>query len=645
MVWTSFENGIFNSEGFINEGAALDSVFMTKLVDNLLASGVSNVEEVGDVIYAGEGTTSSSKNIKRLSVSEGVLQDLFSVGSDNIPVWQSGGVELDYYNYITNPSLYNSVVSDSSLVTKSSGTAFIEAHQLRVPSDLVVGKITGSTMLVSTIGELDEFQPKVEMYVPGSHSISTVLHTDSTKLSVREHDDGYWVWSFSDVSIVYRVGFVFVGKTTGVSERYILDIMDGDRVPDFDVLPTNGVEYKIDAESWFLTKNSLESSVASDTIKYISYSSRPSLSSVSGFLGTLSTTTAIALSWNVVFDAESYTIQHRAGSADFSNVSGSPTVNTSITVSSVDADTLHYFRIRATSTNYFDGPWETIDVSTVLSSLSRVDNVRISDIEEDSFSVNWNRVNNATDYSLEVRKIGSTYGDSSSYDSRGSDTTRSVSGREAATVYYVRIKASADLYTDSAYSFEVSVTTLSGRLNTPDAPSLTVVSGAGIRVSWNSVENATSYFIYGSLEASNRSTTGTSYTYFGLTAGDVYEFRIEARPSSSLYANSAISSSSSITILGLSLSAPSTFLMSQSGYGIVISWNRVSNAQSYTHQWRSSTASYSSSTRIGSTTSLTTVLSAFVHSGVVYYARVKATASGYPDSGWIQQSIVGVTPS
>ena len=641
MVWTAYENGLFNSEGLINESVVIDGSFMSKLVDNLLASGVNNVEEVGDIIYAGLNTTATSKNMQRLAIANGAAGDTITVGSDDLPVWYSSATNILYRDYVSNPALYDTEVSDSALIGKQSGIDFIEAYKLRVPSNLILGNVTGCSMVVSTIGELGDFEPIVERYVPESRVLSALLHTDSSELSISEHDDGYAVWSVPNSSSVYRVGFVLIGKTTGVAEYHILDIKHNDRVPDFDVLSTYGANYKVDVNNWVLTKSSLESSDSSNRIRFISYSSRPSLAVVSGVVGT-GDTTSVDLSWNDVFDATSYSVQYRSGSNDFADASNSPVSDTSITISGLTTNLRHDFRVRATASNYFDGQWSDEErVSTLTPVLDRVSKVSTSSVSQDRFTVSWDAVDNATSYTLDYRESGDSYGDNSI---SVSGTSRIITGLDSGTTYYVRVKASASGYTDGAYSFDASVTTSVPRLNTPNAPTLSASGSTGIRVSWSSVNNATSYTVYWYGDASGSATTSsTSYTISGLTAGDTYYVYLVARSSSSSYSNSLSSSDSSITLAGLSLSTPSGLSASVGNdeSSISFSWNSVSNADGYTVQWRSSTQNYNSSSREIDVSSISATLSSssYISRGNTYFIRVRAYATGYTDSSWREVSI------
>ena len=640
MVWTAYENGLFNSEGLINESVVLDSSFMSKLVDNLLASGVNNVEEVGDIIYAGLNTTATSKNMQRLAIANGAAGDAITVGSDDLPVWYSSATNVLYRDYVSNPALYDTEISDSSLIGKQSGVDFIEAYKFRVPSNLILGNVTGCSMVVSTIGELGDFEPIVERYVPGSRVLSALLHTDSTELSISEHDDGYAVWSVPNSSSVYRVGFVLIGKTTGVAEYHILDIKHNDRVPDFDVLSTYGANYKIDVNNWVLTKSSLESSDSSNRIRFVSYSSRPSLAAVSGVTGT-GDTTSVALSWNDVFDATSYSVQYRSGSNAFAAASGSPVSDTSITISGLTTNLRYDFRVHAIASNYFDGQWSDEErVSTLTPVLDRVSGVGTSSVSQDIFTVSWDAVDNATAYTLDYRESGDSYGTNSI---SVSGTSRIISGLDSGTTYYVRVKASASGYTDGAYSFDASVTTSVPRLDTPNAPTLSTSGSTGISVSWSSVDNATSYTVYWYNGVSGSATTSsTSYTISGLTAGYTYYVYLVARSSSSSYSNSLSGSDSSITLAGLSLSTPAGLSASigNDDSSISFSWNSVSNADGYTVQWRSSTQSYNSSTRDTNVSSISATLSSsYISRGVTYFIRVRAYATGYTDSSWREVSI------
>jgi hypothetical protein len=144
--------------------------------------------------------------------------------------------------------------------------------------------------------------------------------------------------------------------------------------------------------------------------------------------------------------------------------------------------------------------------------------------------------------------------------------------------------------------------------STPTGVSATV-DGSRIKVSWNSVSNATSYKVYYSEDGYNYNytigTTSNTYIYDNLPYENNY-YKVKAINS---YGESSLSSSAYCHYSsggggggggGSSPSAPSGVSASVNGSRIKVSWNSVSNATRYTVYWSSTGANFSS---IGSTSS------------------------------------------
>ena len=638
MAWTSLLNTVSGS-------SQLTQDFLRRLVENIRASGANVIRANGDILYA-----NGSNELQRLSMSDGQLGNFVSVGSDSTIVWRDIAVNLDYRAYIANPALYNSEVPDTSVITKESGLNFIEAVNNRLSSELLQGVITGADYNVETIGTLGEFTPRIQRYRVGSRVGELIQSSDATAFSVRMSGTDL-VWDFDDTDI-HRIGFAHVSSVDGDVSHYILDVRDGDRVPDFEVLASylgnDSVGYKLDSD-WSVSKNSLEN-LASGRVNFLAYSSIPTLDVTTALRSTSSGASSIGLTWNSVLSATRYEIQGRLSSADdFSSVSTSET-STSITVTSIGgrslvANTRYVFRVRALGSNVVSGRWsDELTVVTQLPTLSTPTGLFASSIGATSVSIRFNAVTNADSYTIE-------YGTTSASSITTTSTSRTISGLSANTVYFFRVKATAAGYVDSSFTSDISVTTLQRTLGTPST-SVSVISSTDVRLSWGRVTDAISYIVQWRSSAESygtsrqTTTTGTSYTVSGYVGGTTVYVRVRATASGyqdSVWAEESITT----TVAPLpTLGSPSITAWSSSVTGsFTLDWDAVTSATSYTVQWRLSSQSYSTTRQATTASTVYNGSDATWSSGDTVYARVKATASGYQDSVWAESSYTITVPT
>jgi chitodextrinase len=93
-------------------------------------------------------------------------------------------------------------------------------------------------------------------------------------------------------------------------------------------------------------------------------------------------------------------------------------------------------------------------------------------------------------------------------------------------------------------------------------------------ISWSPVAGATQYVV--NLIGDHRTTTGTSYTFAGLTPGTTYSYNVQAQNS---YGSSSFSTAQSFTTN--TVNAPTVFSATATDTGITITWSSVSEADSY----------------------------------------------------------------
>ena len=239
--------------------------------------------------------------------------------------------------------------------------------------------------------------------------------------------------------------------------------------------------------------------------------------------------------------------------------------------------------------------------------------------------VSWNSVSNATSY-----KVYRSSSASGSYTLIGSPSSTYYYDNSPLTGYnYYKIKA-VNSAGESSYSSYASCN-YTGGTTAPNAPTGVSVTNTGtssspqLKISWNSVSNATSYKVYRSSSASGTysqigSATSNTYLYDNSPMSGYNYYKVKAVNSAGESSYSSYAYYNNVT----APSAPTGVTATASGTHVEISWNPVSNATSY-KVYRSSSASGTYS-QIGSATSNTYLYDNNPLSGYNYY-KVKAVNS------------------
>lgn len=174
-------------------------------------------------------------------------------------------------------------------------------------------------------------------------------------------------------------------------------------------------------------------------------------------------------------------------------------------------------------------------------------------------------------------------------------TSYNDTGLQKSITYYYRIKAvgNGTSITDSSYGTTSATISSSGtaQLSTPSL-SASVVSDTQINLSWNDVENESSYqlqratdilFTANLITLTTPAAGTTSYNDTSLSAGTTYFFRIKAVGNGTTYVDSGYGSAQATTTgVGNQLPMPTPTITSNSDTSQTISWNAVSEATSYT---------------------------------------------------------------
>ena len=248
------------------------------------------------------------------------------------------------------------------------------------------------------------------------------------------------------------------------------------------------------------------------------------------------------LSWNAVDGAYKYWIYRSTDGKTFKYYDR--TTKTDYTNISTTLGTTYYYKVKAVKA--VDGKDVASDYSVVKSIQCRPAAVNISIYRVNGKpQLKWSAVDGATKYWI----YRSTDGVNFKYYDSTTKTSYTNTGAASGTKYYYKVKAVAVVNgtnVASAYSNSKSL------LTTLAAPSVSITTANGKpKVTWKAVTGADKYYVYRSTDGKNfsywDSTTNLSYTNLSANKGTKYFYKVKAVSAENSYANSAQSSTVSIT--------------------------------------------------------------------------------------------------
>ena len=247
------------------------------------------------------------------------------------------------------------------------------------------------------------------------------------------------------------------------------------------------------------------------------------------------------------------------------------------------------------------------------------------------------------DYTFSSTESGTiTYGGSCS-----SSTTSAISGNNTITLNTLSVGPYADctITVSKTIATEKSETTLNGSLTitsftvsssdnttTLSAPSgLTATGTAGqVSLDWSAVTSANSYTVYwdNATGISSSSTAITSvsndnYTHSSLDNGSTYYYKVAA-----VDTDNTTGSLSSEVSAATPLPAPDNLSASGANNTIILTWNSVSGATSYTLYWDNVSGIDNSDTAITSITNDNYTHSSLDNGSIYYYKVAAVNSSG-----------------
>lgn len=206
-----------------------------------------------------------------------------------------------------------------------------------------------------------------------------------------------------------------------------------------------------------------------------------------------------------------------------------------------------------------------------------------------SINITWNSVSGASSY--KVYRSSSSSGTYSLLESTSSTSYTDNSPLSGYNYYKVSAVNSTGESTQSSYA-SCEYTSSGGnetqKPSTPSGVTATAQSSSSIKVSWNTVSEATSYEVYyeiGSSSTKNLAGTAysTSYTHTGLQGNTTYYYYIKAVNSvgQSSYSSYAKATTTSETSKPNAPTGVTASRNPRSDQYVTISWNAVNGATSY----------------------------------------------------------------
>jgi fibronectin type 3 domain-containing protein len=285
------------------------------------------------------------------------------------------------------------------------------------------------------------------------------------------------------------------------------------------------------------------------------------LSAPSGVNAVAQGSTSISISWYSVIDASYYRI-YRNGSLY------TTTPNTSYTDTSLTANTQYSYQVSAVNSSGDEGnKSSSVNATTLLSAPSWV---TAEEQNSTTIMISWGAVSGANSY--KIYRNGSFY--TTTTNTSYTNTVAAGTGAQ----YSYQVSAVNTSSVEGEKSDPVSTT---GLLSTPSGVSAVAQDSTSIMINWNSVSNASYYYIYRDGNYIDMA-YNTYYTDYGLVAGTQYSYQVSAVNNSSVEGNKSSSASATTLSSTGTLPAPSgVSATAQDSSSIMISWNSVSDASYY----------------------------------------------------------------
>ncbi|HNP98686.1 MAG TPA: fibronectin type III domain-containing protein [Bacteroidia bacterium] len=305
-----------------------------------------------------------------------------------------------------------------------------------------------------------------------------------------------------------------------------------------------------------------------------------------GLHATSITTSSATLRWTAASGALNYNIQYRP----IGNTSWLTTLTTSTSknITGLQSGTDYEFRVQTDCNNGL-GIYSSAVTFSTLNPCSKPVGMSSSQITESSARISWTAITGIMYFNIRYRVTGT-----SAWTTDSSITNAKVlTGLNANSVYEYQIQTRCSAGLLSSFTTSANFTTLASSCTVPNVNLFTSnnITATTCTIGWNAVSGAVSYTVQYRVRNSGSSWTtsvvGTnSDNISSLSPSTLYEFQVRTNCTSS---SSAYSSSGIFTTLSNPCNAPDVNLFSSTGItgnSCTVGWGSISNALSYSVQYR-----------------------------------------------------------
>ena len=342
---------------------------------------------------------------------------------------------------------------------------------------------------------------------------------------------------------------------------------------------------------------------------------------VPGSVTATPTVQSLVVSWTAAANADGYTVQWKSGAQEYNTSDRqATTTGTSYTIPGLNEGTAYTVRVIATRTGAPDGAPSLEATGVVQYPAPGVPGDVTATPATKSLVVSWTDsydpfYGGADGYKVQWKSGSQSY--DSARQATATGTSHTIPGLTAGTAYTVRVIATRSNAPDSAASSEATGTPVRypapgvpGGVTVTPAPAALVVSWTaaanadGYKVQWRSTESGAQQYNTSDRQAT---TTGTSYTIPGLTAGEYYLVRVIATRTN---APDSAASEAADTETPLQPIQPNLYPAPGVPGGVTVTatppgrewggdlevrWTAAANADGYKVQWKSGSQSYDTS--------------------------------------------------
>jgi fibronectin type 3 domain-containing protein len=296
---------------------------------------------------------------------------------------------------------------------------------------------------------------------------------------------------------------------------------------------------------------------------------------------------SVSLEWDALSGASGYNV-YRSASEDgaYAKINPFVIIAVSYTNTGISPETNYYYKICAVSSEGVEGVRS--NAVSVATPISAPDNLRVTSVTDNSISLTWNTVSNASGYNLyRSSSVNGTY--TKINPSLIPNVTYVDTGIVSNTDYYYKVSVVVD-GVESIHSNAISGATL---LPAPGNLRVIAITDVSVNLEWNTVNGASGYNVYrsgsenGSYTRINSSMiTAVSYANTGVSPHTNYYYRVYAVSSGGIEGIPSVAVSCT-TLMSAPENVRVTFVTDSS---INLAWNTANGASGY-NVYRSSGAS------------------------------------------------------